>query len=172
MRFIPLAIAAAAVASVSTPVFAQEAAGAFTGPRVGVTVGTGGNKFVDFDGQTIGIDAGYDFETAGGAVLGLGVEYQTDIGNDFLDVNESAVIGRIGGKTGGNGMVYVSGGYTRITDGATPFDNDGEDGYRVGLGAEFGVRASGPSFKVEQRYYNYGKGADAWQTVAGLSFRF
>ena len=172
MRLVPIAAAAALLASVATPAFAQDtaASNSFTGPRVGVTVGTGGNKFVDFDGQTIGIDAGYDIDIGNGGVIGLGAEYQTDLGDDFLDINETALLGRIGGKAGNNALVYVTGGYVYVGNGATPFD-DGNDGYRVGLGAEFGLGA-GPAVKVEQRYFNYGNGADGWQTVAGVGVRF
>ncbi|HEY0008627.1 MAG TPA: outer membrane beta-barrel protein [Tepidisphaeraceae bacterium] len=171
MRLIPLAIASAALASVASPAVAQEAAGSFTGPRIGVNVGTGGNNFIDFDGQTIGVDAGYDIDT-GGAVVGVGVEYQTELGNDFFDLNESAVLARVGAKITPNALAYASGGYTRISGGSTPFGSNGDDGYRVGAGVEFGVGTGGTSLKVEQRYLDYGNGADAFQTVAGLSFRF
>jgi outer membrane immunogenic protein len=171
MRLIPLSIVAAALASISAPAFAQDAVGSFTGARVGVTVGTGGNNFIDFDGQTVGVDAGYDFDT-GGAVVGVGVEYQTDLGNDFFDVNESAVLARVGAKITPNALAYASGGYTRISGGSTPFGGNGDDGYRIGAGVEFGVGTGGTSLKVEQRYLDYGNGADAFQTVAGLSLRF
>jgi hypothetical protein len=59
-----------------------------------------------------------------------------------------------------------------VSGGSTPFGGNGDDGYRVGAGVEFGVGTGGTSLKVEQRYLHYGNGADAFQSVAGLSFRF
>ncbi|MET0138300.1 MAG: porin family protein, partial [Sphingobium sp.] len=50
-----VAIAAAVIA---TPAFAQDDAGAFTGPRLGLT--TGYDKIQDQDGVTYGVAAGYD----------------------------------------------------------------------------------------------------------------
>lgn len=162
-----LAASAAALALGGAPAIAQDA-GTFTGARAGVLVGTGGNNVIDFDDQTIGVDVGYDFD-AGGTVVGIGAEYQTDLGSDFLDYSETALLARVGVRAGTNALVYGTGGYTRIADSGVPFGGNGEDGYRVGAGVEFG----GPmSFKVEQRYSNYGRGADGWQTVAGLNFRF
>lgn len=167
-----LLAAAAALTLTATPAFAQDAATPFTGARVGVTVGTGGNNFIDFDGATIGVDAGYDFDL-GGAVMGFGAEYQTDLGDDFFDVNETALIARVGAKVGTKALVYASGGYTHISSGATPFGNIGADGYRIGGGVEFALGSTGSTaLKIEQRYLNYGNGADAFQTVAGLGFRF
>ncbi|MEO7826959.1 MAG: porin family protein [Allosphingosinicella sp.] len=163
--------AAAALSLFATPAFAQDIATPFTGARVGVTVGTGGNNVIDFDGATVGVDAGYDFDM-GGAVLGIGAEYQTDLGHDFLDVNESAILARAGAKVGTNALVYASGGYTHISSGATPFGNFGADGYRIGGGVEFALGKGSTSLKIEERYSDYGHGADAFQTVAGLSFRF
>jgi outer membrane immunogenic protein len=165
-----LLAATAAVAMLATPAFAQDAATPFTGARLGVTVGTGGNNFIDFDGATVGVEAGYDFDM-GGAVVGIGAEYQTDLGDDFFDVNESALLARVGAKVGTNALVYASGGYTHISSGATPFGNLGADGYRVGGGVEFALNG-GTSLKLEQRYLDYGNGADSFQTVAGLGFRF
>lgn len=167
MQKLLLAASVAALTLGAAPALAQDA-GTFTGPRAGVSIGTGGNSVIDFDNQTIGVDAGYDFD-AGSVVVGVGAEYRTDLGKDFFDVNETALLGRVGVKAGSNALVYGTGGYTRASTGATPFGGNGEDGYRIGAGVEFG----GPmSFKVEQRYSNYGGGADGWQTVAGLNFRF
>lgn len=163
--------AAAALSLVATPAFAQDAATPFSGARLGVTVGTGGNDVIDFDGTTVGVEAGYDFDM-GGAVVGIGAEYQTDLGDDFFDVNESAILARVGAKVGTNALVYASGGYTHISSGSTPFGNNGADGYRVGGGVEFALGNGGTSLKLEQRYLDYGHGADSFQTVAGLGFRF
>ena len=171
MRKFLLAAAAALPFVVATPALAQDAAGPFSGPRVGVTVGTGGDDIVDFDGATVGVDVGYDWDL-GGAVFGVGAEYQTDLGDDFLDVNETALLARIGAKVGTNALVYASGGYTHLSSGSSPFGGVGADGFRLGGGVEFGLGNGGTSMKIEQRYLDYGSGANAWQTVAGLSFRF
>jgi outer membrane immunogenic protein len=171
-KFLTVA-ALAASTLLAAPAFAQTAtvAGPFSGPRVGVNVGTGGDDFIDFDGATIGIDAGYDFDL-GGAVVGFGAEYQTDLGDDFLDVNETALLARVGAKVGTKALVYASGGYTHISTGSSPFEGLGADGYRIGAGAEVLVGTGGTSLKIEQRYRDYGNGADGFQTVAGVNFRF
>jgi outer membrane immunogenic protein len=167
MRKILLVASTAALALGATPALAQQT-GTFTGGRVGVLVGTGGSKLIDFETQTMGVDAGYDFDT-GRVVVGVGAEYQTELGKNFFDTNETALLGRVGVRAGTNALVYGTGGYTRASSGVTPFGDNGDNGYRVGAGVEFG----GPmSFKVEQRYSNYGGGADGWQTVAGLNLRF
>ena len=164
-------IAAAAAATLATPALAQETAAPFSGPRVGVFVGAGGDDITDFDGTTIGVEAGYDWDVGEGGVVGLGLEYQTDLGDLAFDINEAAVLARVGAKVGSSGLVYFNGGYTRISAGATPFDKPGEDGWRLGLGGEFALGA-GPSLKLEQRYLHYGDGVHAHQTVAGVNFRF
>lgn len=177
MRTTFLAASAAALAFISTPAFAQDSSAnySYTGPRVGVVIGAGGEDIGDYDGATIGFDAGYDFEFGndGVAVAGIGIEYQTDLGDEFGDVNETAILARVGGKiVGGNALVYVNGGYSRISSGATPFGDITEDGYRVGFGVEFPFGNRGPSLKIEQRFLDFGEDATAWQTAAGLSFRF
>ncbi len=167
-----LVATAAAVSFLATPAIAQDVvAGPFDGTRVGVTLGTGGDDPFDFDGTTVGIDVGYDWDR-GGAVFGIGAEYQTDLGDDFLDVNETALLARVGVKAGERALVYATGGYTRISSGSSPFEGITEDGFRVGGGAEFALGDGGTSLKIEERYLDYGNGANAWQTVAGLSFRF
>ena len=172
MRKYLLAAAAAALPFAAAPAFAQDAASPFSGARVGVTVGTGGDDIVDFDGATIGIDAGFDWDM-GSAVFGVGAEYQTDLGDDFLDVNETALLARIGAKVGEKALVYASGGYTHLSSGSSPFGGVGADGFRIGGGVEFALGATGgTALKIEQRYLDYGNGANAWQTVAGLGFRF
>ena len=165
MRRLILA-ALAASTFIATPAVAAD----FTGTRVGVTIGTGGDDVVDFDGATIGVELGHDFDL-GNAIFGVGAEYQTDLGDDFLDVNEAALLARLGAKVGTNALVYASGGYTHISGGVSPFDG-GEDGFRVGAGVEFGIGNGNTTMKLEQRYLDYGNGADAFQTVAGIGIRF
>ena len=131
------AASVSALALGAAPAYAQNAS-PFTGARIGVLVGTGGNKVIDFDEQTVGLDAGYDFD-AGGLVVGVGVEYQTDLGRDFLDVNETALLARIGFKLGSSSLLYATGGLTRISSGGTPFGKYHEGGYRVGGGLEFAL---------------------------------
>ena len=162
-----LIIAALAASTViATPAMATD----FSGARAGVTVGTGGDDVIDFDGATVGFELGYDWDL-GNAVVGVGAEYQTDLGDDFLDVNETALLVRAGTKLSPNALLYASGGLTRVSDGVSPFDG-GEDGYRLGAGVEFGLGDSDTTLKVEQRYLDYGNGANAWQTVAGIGVRF
>ena len=159
-----------AALAASTLIAAPAMAADFTGPRVGATIGAGGDDPFDFDATTIGLELGYEWDL-GGAVVGVGTEYQTDLGDLFLDINETALLARVGGKAGPNALLYVSGGLTRISDGISPFDG-GEDGYRLGGGVEFGLGNGGTSLKLEQRYLDYGGGASVWQTVAGVGVRF
>lgn len=171
MRKFVFAASVVALGLSATPAFAQSASSAFTGPRIGIIAATGGQHVIDFDEQTIGFDGGYDFDL-GGAVAGFGVEYQTDLGRDFLDANQTAFLARIGAKIGDHALLYATGGYARLSSGATPFGKYHADGYLVGGGAEFALGGGGTSFKIEERYLNYGHSADAFQTLAGLSFRF
>ena len=166
MRKIILA-ALAASSFIAAPAMAAD----FSGTRVGVTVGAGGDDLLDYDGTTVGVELGHDWDM-GSTVFGIGAEYETDLGDDFLEVNQTALLARLGAKVGANALVYATGGLTRISDGASPFD-DGEEGFRLGGGVEFGLgKTGGTSLKLEQRYLDYGNGANAWQTVAGLGLRF
>ena len=167
-----ISVIGAASALFATPAFAQEITPSpFTGFRAGVTVGTGGDDFADFDGQTVGLELGYDAES-NGVVAGVGIEYQTDLGNEFLDVNETAALFRIGARVGPSALIYATGGVSVVNTGSTPFNGDSETGARAGAGVEFLLGGSGTSIKLEQRYYNYSGGVETYQTVAGIGFRF
>ena len=157
-------IVLAAVASLlcTTPALAQTS---FSGPRVGATVGVLGDDIFDSDATSFGLEVGYDHDFGNGAVVGIQGEYQDDFDGDFG--HELAATARVGGKAGQNALVYVAGGYSRIEVG-----NFHLDGVRTGLGVEFGLGASGASLKVEQRYGNYEAGAELFQTVVGVGFRF
>jgi outer membrane immunogenic protein len=169
-RFL-MSSAAALAALIATPALAQDtAAASATGLRGAVTLGIGGDKIFDTDGETIGFELGYDWDLSN-AVAGVAVQYDTDLGSGLFDANQTAVIGRVGGKIGGsNNLLYVAAGYTRVSLGATPFDTGG-DGVRAAIGAEFAV-AENLTIKLEQRYSNYEAGVELHQTVAGLGFRF
>jgi opacity protein-like surface antigen len=169
MRKYVLAASVAALALGSSPAFAQSAP-SFTGPRVGLIIGATGEKLLKYDDLTIGLDAGYDFD-AGGLVAGIGLEYQTDLGSDFGDVNETALLGRLGTRIGSSALLYATGGYSRVSAGGHPFTRNHEDGYRVGGGLEYALGSGATSIKLEQRYLNYGHGVDGFQTVLGLTVR-
>lgn len=174
MKRLLMSTAAACAALIATPAFAQDAApaaGTMTGPRAAITVSSGGTSATSFEGETIGFDAGYDWDL-GSAVVGVAVQYDTDLGSGIFDANQTALVGRAGGKISGtNHLIYVAGGYTRVALGATPFDKNGGDGLRAAFGAEFAV-GTNVSFKIEQRYSNYEAGIELHQTVAGVGFRF
>lgn len=155
-----IVLAAAASLLFATPAFAA----GFAGPRVGATVGIAGDDVFDTDSATFGIEAGYDWDL-GKAVAGVQVEYQNDFDGDLG--HELAATARIGGKASENALIYVTGGYSRFDVG--PFSLDG---VRGGIGAEFNVGTSGANIKVEQRYANYELGAELFQTVVGVGFRF
>lgn len=171
-RFTIAVIGAAASALVATPALAQDATeGPFTGARAGVTVGSGGEDIFDYDGETVGLELGYDAEL-NGVVAGVALEYQTDLGDDFLDVSQTALTARVGGKVGARALVYGLAGFSVVSSGSTPFSGDNEKGVIAGGGLEFLLGNSGTSLKIEQRYYNYADNIEAYQTLAGVNFRF
>lgn len=172
MNRFTISVIGAASALLATPAFAQEITpGPFTGPRVGVTVGTGGDDFIDFDDQTVGVELGYDVEL-NGVVAGVGVEYQTDLGDLFFDVNETALLFRIGGRVGPSALLYGSAGISVLDSGSLPFSSDSEAGIRAGVGVEYALGGRGTSVKLEQRYFNFADNVDSFQTVVGVGFRF
>ena len=156
-----IVLAAVASLTLATPAFAAD----FVGPRIGATVGIAGDDPFDSDGQTFGLEAGFDVALGTTGIAGVQVEYQDDFDNDLG--HELAATARVGSKVGENALVYVSGGYSRFDLGAFNLD-----GARVGLGAEFALGTSGAHLKVEQRYANYEMGAELFQTVVGVGFRF
>ena len=153
--------AAASLAFVATPALAAD----FTGPRVGATVGILDDDIFGTGTTTFGLEAGYDWQLGNGAVVGVQGEYQDDFDGD--EGHELAATARVGGLVSENALVYVSGGYSNFDVGGFSLD-----GVRVGLGTEIAIGDSGLNFKLEQRYANYEAGAEAFQTVAGLGFRF
>ena len=162
MRFALMAAVAAFAAA--APAAAQDTAATatFTGPRVGLNVGFADDNFFGTEAFTYGVEAGYDADL-GGAVVGASVELQDsdDTGRDI------GVTGRIGGKIGSNGLLYVTGGYTNLK----VFDGFKLDGVRFGVGGELALGQTA-FVKLEQRYSNYELGAETYQTVLGVGVRF
>jgi outer membrane immunogenic protein len=155
---------AAATALTATPALAQDAAPAassFTGPRVGLNVGFADEDVFGTELFTYGVEAGYDFDL-GSAVVGVTAEAQDsdETGRDL------SIVGRAGFKATPKFLVYALGGYTNLKVSSFTLD-----GYRLGGGVEF-APAQHVSLKLEQRYSNYELGLDAWQTVAGIGYRF
>ncbi len=155
-----LSIALAATAFVAAPAMAQDAGSTFTGPRIGANVGFFNDNVVGFDTFSYGLEAGYDFD-AGGAVVGVTAEIQ-----DAKSITrELGLTARAGAKVGANGLLYATGGYTNLRGYGVTID-----GFKVGVGGEV---AFGKGYgKLEQLYYNYGSGADLWQTCLGFGVRF
>ena len=178
----------AGTTAIVAPAQAQSADGPFTGPRVGVIAGWDrlqpgstddsvyrGNNHSD--GLVYGVDAGYDANLGGRAVLGVEGEVSgstAKVSNDPYDNSNNFGYGRvkagrdlyIGARAGilasPRTLVYVKGGYTNArldltaNDGTT---NTGRhfnlDGYRVGAGVEEELSPRTYA-KLEYRYSNYG----------------
>lgn len=160
-----IAALAAATALTATPALAQDAAApaaaSFTGPRVGLNVGFAGQDAFDTDTFTYGAEVGYDFDL-GTAVVGATAEVQDsdDTGRDL------SIVARAGVKPASKVLVYALGGYTNLKVAGFTLD-----GVRLGGGVEF-LPVEHVSVKVEQRYSNYELGAEAWQSLVGVGYRF
>ena len=133
-----IVLAAVASLSFATPAFAAD----FTGPRIGATVGIAGDDVFDTDGQTFGLEAGFDVALGTTGIAGVQVEYQDDFDNDLG--HELAATARVGGKVGESAIVYITGGYSRFDIRAFNLD-----GVRGGIGTEVAIGTSGAHLKVE-----------------------
>lgn len=160
-------IAAALAATVATPALAQEADTAaaettFTGPRIGAEIGVADDDIFGTEGFTYGIEAGYDFDL-GGAIAGIqaGIQDSDDTGREL------SIGGRIGAPVSKNALIYGNVAYSNIE----VFEDFEIDGVRFGLGLEI-APTKNVYVKAEQRYANYELGAELWQTVVGVGFRF
>ena len=191
-----LKIAALLAATVAAPVLAQEVAPPpFTGGHVEVITGVDrvrSNGTGD-TGVTYGIAAGYDFQSAGGAVFGIegeAADATTDgcargvvLASDRLCAKAKRDLyagGRIG-FTSGSTLIYGKAGYTNLRIGAeyedgtaataNDFSTSGNlDGVRVGGGLEKNL--GNFSVKAEYRYSNYQDGVSRHQGVVGAGIRF
>jgi outer membrane immunogenic protein len=161
-------IAAALAATTATPALAQEANAApasdnaFTGARIGAEIGLADDDIFGTESFTYGLEAGYDFDL-GGAVVGptVGLQDSDDTGREF------SAGGRLGAKVGDKALIYGAVAYSNLK----VADHFKLDGVRFGLGVEY-APAEHVYIKAEQRYANYELGAELWQTVLGVGFRF
>ncbi|ATP18181.1 outer membrane beta-barrel protein [Sphingobium yanoikuyae] len=170
--------AAAALAAVSAPAYAQEASN-FGGFKVGATVGydSVNLSYDDLDdskgGFLYGLTAGYDYDI-GTLVIGVEGEVSdstvketaTDVLVDGdrwkLSAGRDLYVGaRLGFPVSQNLMLYAKGGYTNARaklsvsyDGDSASEGDNLDGYRVGGGIEFAN--AGNFARLEYRYSDYG----------------
>lgn len=159
MKKIVIAMGMAAAMLSATPAAAKS----FDGPRVGVVGGILGDDVFSANVGTYGANVGYDFDL-GKTVAGATVEYQdnNDTGREW------AVSGRVGTKVKDNVLVYGTVGYTNL---GVERSNINFDGVRFGLGAEMAV-TDHVYAGVEQRYSNYERGLDTWQTALTVGVRF
>lgn len=174
-------VIAAALATATTPAFAQDADVAFGGFKIG---GLAGLDSVTIDDGTdsgseenilYGFTAGYDIDL-GTVILGLEGEFSESSVSlqeeDVLADGDSGELsagrdiyvgGRLGAKIGGSGIAYVKGGYTdarvelEYSDGIDSLsEGDNLGGFRIGGGAEFSIGAN-IGMRVEYRYSDYGE---------------
>ncbi len=158
--------AAAALAAVAAPAYAQEASN-FSGFKVGATVGyeSVNLSYDDLDdskgGVLYGLTAGYDYDL-GTLVIGVEGEVSdstvketaTDVlvaGDRWkLSAGRDLYVGaRLGFPVSHNLMLYAEGGYTNARAKLSV-----SDGYRVGGGIEFAN--PGHFARLEYRYSDYG----------------
>ncbi|WP_028055831.1 outer membrane protein [Sphingobium bisphenolivorans] len=171
--------AAAAVAAISAPAFAQDAA-PFTGAHAELLAGydkIDTNSVIGSpDGFLYGLNLGYDYQV-GSAVLGIEGEVSDATTNfDYvggeLDAERDLYIGgRVGFQVGDLALLYVKAGYTNARLKDTLAGGANADGVRVGGGIEYKLGGQ-LLVKGEYRYSNYEAGLERHQVLAGLGIRF
>lgn len=180
MKYASLA-SAAVVAFFATPAMAQDndtAGGKFiAGAIIGIdSVNTEVDGFSDAEEDIMpGVTIGYDFETRNGVVFGVEAEYtDSSVGVSARDVIVTAdrlsvnagrdfyVGGRLGYRTGRNGLLYVKAGYTDASIEVAYDDGTGAisgeesfGGLRIGVGGEIDL-GTNYAIRIEYRYSDYG----------------
>ena len=151
-------IAAAAIATVTTPAFAQDMGdadngGLFVGAVGGydsVQLETTGGEDADDQGVLYGVTAGYDIDM-GRAIFGIEAEVtdttiSDDVGDAGLDIYGGL---RLGYEMDDNDIIYLKAGYTNVDI----EDADNLEGFRGGAGFEHNF--GGFIGRLEYRYSNY-----------------
>lgn len=176
--FVSLAAATALLAAPATAQDSETAGGKFiVGGIVGVdSVNAELDGFSSGDEDVLfGVTAGYDYETAKGLIVGIEAEYtdsslgisatNVDIPGDRVSLNAGRdlyVGGRLGFRTGRNGLLYAKAGYTNASieaaynDGTVEVSSETSfDGVRLGVGGEIDL-SSNYAIRLEYRYSDYG----------------
>jgi outer membrane immunogenic protein len=162
--------AAAAVAAVSAPAFAQDAA-PFTGPRAGVIAGY--DSVAEEEGFLYGVTAGYDIAVTPNITFGPEVSFSdTTSGADGVEVSRDlAASVRLGYVLNPQFLLFGKVGYadTRFEALGT---NVNFEGVRFGGGVEFALTNNAYiSAEYQRSEYEDGFGGrDAG--VVGVGFRF
>lgn len=145
-----LLVAAAAVATLSTPAFAAEGGEGRIEARGGIAWAGGAEDFIG------GVAAGYDFDLGDKVFVGPEVSYDTDFeGTDLVNLG-----GRLGVKAGEKARIYVTAAYD-VADG---------DEFNAGAGAQFDFTDKFYG-KVEYRRYFY-SGTDVNVAGVGVGIKF
>lgn len=155
----------AASALTAVPAAAQTAPD-FGGLRVGAEIGLVDDDFLGSDDTSYGFNVGYDVEQAN-TVYGVTGSYTGLFDDNGADFRELSIAARGGFKVTPATLAYATAGYSNIDSDFLP---GSLDGVKVGLGLE---HSFGKVFaNVETRYGNYEQGAELYQTVVGVGFRF
>lgn len=163
--------AAIAAASVSVPVFAQDAA-PFTGPRAGVTMGY--DKFQGEEGFSYGVTTGYDLALTPRVTVGPEVSFG-DATTDAVGVEASRDLAaslRLGYVVTPQILAFGKVGYANSRFDFSAGGHNTLEAVRYGGGLEYAVTPRTYISAEYQRseYENNAGGRDAG--VVGVGFRF
>ncbi|MEO0441745.1 MAG: porin family protein [Pseudomonadota bacterium] len=173
----------------TAPAFAEEKKD-FEGFKATALIGYDNGDFGEFvtiDGVSIdlnnaeglfyGLNIGYDRQT-GRLVYGIELE-ATDSAADLSDTILGQVElgrdlyagGRLGYAVSNKSMIYAKAGYTDARLRTVGFQSIGDDGFRLGAGAE---HRFGKSFfaRAEYRFSEYGRGIRRHQGLIGMGIQF
>jgi outer membrane immunogenic protein len=165
--------AAIAAVTIAAPALAQDDAGSFTGPRLGVT--TGYDKIQHQDGVTYGVAAGYDIAVAPKVRAGVevGLADSTAGGTTFDASRDLSASARLGYVLTPRIMGFGKVGYTSSRFEAVDTTiGSATEGVRYGGGVEY---AATPKTYISAEYQRteYGNnigGRDAAMVGVGLRF--
>jgi len=172
MKKIALAAIAALAAMVAAPAMAQDARddSAFTGPRIGATVGY--DNYMDAEDVAYGGVAGYDFAYRGAVIGGeVSLEDSSIKGYGLKASRDLAASARVGYVVAPRTMLFGKVGYaTTRVEGFGGHTN--LEGVRFGGGAEFALTQKTYLTGEYRRTEYEGNFGGRDQVMAGFGFRF